>query len=435
MWKILADTHTKVSGHTLVKRLASRTVVFLWFASTLCAGFFLPSCFTPAAESTHSRLKSIQQDIVEKEKKLNLLKQHHRQLVEQLQSQETFIAEASHKLRKTQRLLSSLNTQVIALNTSVKQLLIQQQQQEKLLAQQLDAAFRQGQQGGLQRVFEGNVTQRSERIMAWFSYLNHAREKNINELKQTRQELMSKKTSLVEKQTQQRALLDEERKQQNKLEQARDSRQKTIDALASSLKKNQLQLTEMHQNQARLQQKIASAEREARARAEREEKEADHVRSRQQQAKSKGTLYQPTAGERALMSRIGGLGRPAGQALWPVRGTIGHRFGEMMQGELRWKGLVISAPEGSEVKAIADGRVLMADWLQGYGLVVVIEHGKGDMSLYGYNQSALVTPGSQVKAGQPVALVGNSGGQGIPSLYFEIRRQGHTVNPLPWLGK
>ena len=115
---------------------------------------------------------------------------------------------------------------------------------------------------------------------------------------------------------------------------------------------------------------------------------------------------------------------PRGQAFWPVRGPTLHRYGEQLQGtELRWKGMVIGASEGTEVKAIADGRVILADWLQGYGLVVVVEHGKGDMSLYGYNQSALVSVGSQVRAGQPIALVGSSGGQGRPSLYFEIRRR------------
>ena len=104
------------------------------------------------------------------------------------------------------------------------------------------------------------------------------------------------------------------------------------------------------------------------------------------------------------MSRTGGLGAPRGQAFWPVRGPTLHRYGEQLQGELRWKGMVIGASEGTEVKAIADGRVILADWLQGYGLVVVVEHGKGDMSLYGYNQSALVSVGSQVRAGQPIAL-------------------------------
>ncbi len=93
--------------------------------------------------------------------------------------------------------------------------------------------------------------------------------------------------------------------------------------------------------------------------------------------------------------------------------------------------MVIAASEGTEVRAIADGRVILADWLQGYGLVVVVEHGKGDMSLYGYNQSALVSVGTQVRAGQPIALVGGSGGQGRPSLYFgnsaaRVRRSIHS---------
>lgn len=195
---------------------------------------------------------------------------------------------------------------------------------------------------------------------------------------------------------------------------------------------------ELRQNETRMRDKIARAEREARARAEREAREAakvrEQMRAKEQQAKKTGTSYKPSEADRSLIARTGGLGRPSGQAMWPVRGRTLHSFGEQLQGELRWKGMVISAAEGSEVKAIADGRVLLADWLQGYGLVVVVEHGKGDMSLYGYNQSALVNVGAQVRAGQPIALVGTSGGQGTPSLYFEIRRQGQAVNPLPWLG-
>ena len=154
---------------------------------------------------------------------------------------------------------------------------------------------------------------------------------------------------------------------------------------------------ELRQNEARMRDKIARAEREARARAEREAREAakvrEQVRIKEQQAKKTGTTYKPSEADRSLMARTGGLGRPAGQLMWPVRGRTLHGFGEQQQGELRWKGMVIEAREGSEVKAVADGRVLLADWLQGYGLMVVVEHGKGDMSVYGYNQSALVNVG------------------------------------------
>lgn len=284
--------------------------------------------------------------------------------------------------------------------------------QQKLLAQQLDAAFRQGQHSGLQLILSNEESMRSEHILAYFSYLNEARAKTINDLHQTRTDLVAQKREQQQKQQQQQQVLQ----QQQTLQSARAARQKTLSGLNSSIAEDKQRLTELHQNEARLRDTIARAEREA-------------------QAKSRGSTYKPSESERALVAHTGGLGRPAGQDLWPVRGRMLHSFGEPQQGEMRYKGLVIAAPEGSEVKAIAAGRVLMADWLQGYGLMVVIEHGKGDMSLYGYNQSALVNVGDQVKAGQPIALVGASGGQCPPSLYFEIRRQGQAVNPIPWLGR
>ena len=102
-------------------------------------------------------------------------------------------------------------------------------------------------------------------------------------------------------------------------------------------------------------------------------------------------------------------------------------------GELRWKGIVIAAGAGTPVKAIADGRVILANWLQGYGLMVIVKHGESDLSLYGYNQSVAVKEGQLVKAGQKLGEVGNSGGQSKNGLYFEIRRKGVAVNPLGWL--
>ncbi|WON77040.1 murein hydrolase activator EnvC [Serratia sp. UGAL515B_01] len=431
-----------LSAHSGSQSLPERSVPQKLAA--VCASFFFAGVLllplnSSAAEDNKSQLKDIQQSIAEKEKAVKQQQQQRNSLQDQLKLQEKTIAQASRVLHDTQGSLTELGKDITGLNTSIAKLQKEQSIQQEILAKQLDAAFRQGQHSALQLILSGEESQRSERILAYFGYLNEARQQSIEQLKQTRSQLSKQKSLLVTKQSQQKSLLNEQQIQQKKLEQARSARKKTLTALEASLEKDQRRLVELRQNEARLRDQIARAEREAKARAEREAREAakvrEQVKAKEQQAKKTGTSYKPSEGERSLMARTGGLGRPEGQAVWPVRGRVEHRFGEQLQGELRWKGMVIEAREGSEVKAIADGRVLLADWLQGYGLVVVVEHGKGDMSLYGYNQSALVNVGAQVRAGQPIALVGTSGGQGTPSLYFEIRRQGQAVNPQPWLGR
>ncbi|MEQ9889271.1 murein hydrolase activator EnvC [Pectobacterium zantedeschiae] len=411
-----------------LQRLLTRCV------SALCVGVLLLPALGQA-EDNQAQLKTLQQDIAAKEKSVQAQQKQRSTLVQQLKKQEQSISQASRQLHETRNTLSTLNKELASLSASIAKLQSQQDKQQTLLSRQLDAAFRQGQHSALQLMLSGEESQRNERILAYFGYLNEARQKSINELQQTRIELANQRRQLEQKQAQQKTLLSDQQQQQQTLEQAQSDRKKTLSTLESSLEKDQQQLTELRQNETRLRDQIARAEREAKARAEREAREAAKVRAKEEQAKRSGSSYKPTEGERSLMARTGGLGRPSGQAIWPVNGRIEHRFGEPLQGELRWKGLVITAPEGTEVKAIADGTVLMADWLQGYGLVVVVQHGKGDMSLYGYNQSALVSVGAQVKAGQPIALVGTSGGQSQPGLYFEIRRQGQAVNPQPWLGR
>ncbi|MCG8708338.1 murein hydrolase activator EnvC [Brenneria sp. 4F2] len=403
-------------------------------ACAFCVGALLLSDISLAADN-QQQLKNLQQDIAAKEKIVRQQQQQRGALIQQLKTQEQSIAQSSRQLRETRNTLSALNKELGELSVSITRLQSQQQKQQSMLSRQLDAAFRQGEHSALQLILSGEESQRSERILAYFGYLNEARQKSINDLQQTRAELASQKRLLEQKQNQQKNLLNDQQQQRQSLEQAQSARQKTLTTLEGSLAKDQRLLTELRQNETRLRDQIARAEREAKARAEREAREAAKVRAKEQQAKRSGGSYKPTASEQSLMARTGGLGRPGAQAFWPVRGRIEHRFGESLQGELRWKGMVITAPEGTEVKAIADGTVLMADWLQGYGLVVVVQHGKGDMSLYGYNQSALVSVGAQVKAGEPIALVGTSGGQSQPALYFEIRRQGQAVNPQPWLGR
>lgn len=403
------------------------------YASALSTGVLL--CASSAHADDRDQLKSIQADIAARQRAIKQQQQQRASLLAQLKAQEEAIAAAARKLRETQDSLNQLNKQIDEMNAALAKLERQRASQERNLAAQLDAAFRQGPHTGIQMVLSGEEGQRNQRMQVYFSYFNQARQETIAELKKTREEMAVQKSMLEEKQSQQQTLVYEQKAQQAKLEQARNERKKTLSGLESSIQQGQQQLSELRANESRLRGRIAQAEAAAKARADREARDAQAVRDRQQEASRKGTTYKPTESERSLMSRTGGLGSPRGQAFWPVRGPLLHRYGEQLQGELRWKGMVIAASEGTEVRAIADGRVILADWLQGYGLVVVVEHGKGDMSLYGYNQSALVSVGTQVRAGQPIALVGSSGGQGRPSLYFEIRRQGQAVNPQPWLGR
>jgi septal ring factor EnvC (AmiA/AmiB activator) len=402
-------------------------------AGALCAGLFVLPPFSYA--DNKDQLKNIMANIAQQEKNVKEQQNRRELLQKQLQQQEKTIAQSSRSLRQTQKNLTALNGDVSKLSQSISGLRSQQQKHLGYLAKQLDEAFKMGRHTGMQTIFDNQNSQRSERMLAYYSYLNAARQKNIAELKQISTQLSEQRTQLQQKQTQQKNLLSQQQAEQKKFEKAKQEREKTLTELSASLQKNQQKLNELKQNETKLRNQIAKAERDAKARADKEAKEAEKLRQKQQQAQKSGSTYVPTQAEKELMARTGGLGKPAGQAIWPVTGRILHRFGELLQGEIRWKGLVIAAPEGSEVKAISDGRVLLADWLQGYGLVIVVEHGKTDLSLYGYNQSVLVNVGDNVKAGQAIGLVGISGGQKQPSLYFEIRRQGQAVDPQPWLRK
>ena len=124
-----------------------------------------------------------------------------------------------------------------------------------------------------------------------------------------------------------------------------------------------------------------------------------------------------------------------GSLRWPVNGVVANRFGEARQGSVKWDGIRIGAAAGSEVHAVHYGRVMYADWLRGQGLLIILDHGDGYMSLYAHNDVLLHEPGEWVQAGEPLARVGISGGEKDTGLYFEIRKDGEPVDPQLWLGK
>jgi septal ring factor EnvC (AmiA/AmiB activator) len=125
-----------------------------------------------------------------------------------------------------------------------------------------------------------------------------------------------------------------------------------------------------------------------------------------------------------------------GRLTWPVAGTLLHDFGQpRVGGNIKWNGVVLAAPRGREVRAVYHGRVAFADWLAGMGLLVIVDHGEGYMTLYGYNETVLKNTGDWVAPGDVIATVGDSGGQSQASLYFELRRGTKPENPRRWVTK
>ena len=123
-----------------------------------------------------------------------------------------------------------------------------------------------------------------------------------------------------------------------------------------------------------------------------------------------------------------------GSLLWPVPGRLVHRFGDSRAGgRMRWQGVYLSAPRGTDIVAVASGTVAFADWLRGFGMLAVVDHGDATMSLYGHADSLYKKAGDRVEGGEPIASVGQSGGINEVGVYFEIRRGGVPVDPQAWL--
>lgn len=394
----------------------------------IIAGVFFTSNLSYADDQQD--LQTIRQSIQVQEKKIAEQKKQRVKLIAVLEKQETSIANLLTSLEKSDSVIHSLANEIDKLNVEINKLMQKQLKQQQILGKQLESAFKLGKTSNMELIFSANESQRNERIITYYSYINQERQVRINELKHVHDELEQKKSSIEEKRQRQKTLQDKQKLQRDVLIANQKDRQQTISDLDKSMQLNQQKLEALKENEAKLQVQIVKAEENNKRIAEDEAKQAAQIRAKQQNYN-----YNPTKDEQSLMARVSGIGKPNHTFNWPVSGTLLHRFGESLQGELKWKGLVIKAAEGSKVKAIADGRVILANWLQGYGFIVALEHGKGDMTLYGYNQRVLVNVGDKIQAGQDIALVGTSGGQGRAALYFEVRRDGKALDPSAWLKK
>ena len=271
-----------------------------------------------------------------------------------------------------------------------------------------------GQQEKLKLLLNQQDPALSRRMMVYFNYVNKERLKKLSDLvtavqhldeldkqQQTETELLEKD---LERKKSEQAALDEAKKQRNEL----------LVQIGNDFSSSEQQLSQLQISENRLRSLMASlpiTDEELAVDAE-QEKEL------------------PTSMEN-FSELKGDFSALKGKLPWPVRGQLKQKFGSP-RAEGSWDGVLINANEGMEIKAVTRGKVVYAEWLRGYGLLTIIDHGQGYMTLYAFNQSLYKRIGDPVEAGDVIASVGQSGGRSQAGLYFGIRKKGVPIDPLEW---
>ncbi|MFM5502056.1 murein hydrolase activator EnvC [Aeromonas veronii] len=418
-----------------------------------------------SALAANQQLGTMQSQIKEQQKTIKLSKQELAKLNTQLKADEQAISAAAAKLNQTRQQLKQNQQKLATLQKDKLALEVQAKHQKQLLAKQAESAFQAGNHDYLKLLLNQQDPAKLSRSLDYYDYLNKARIEAIDALRVTRDKLAKNQQATKETETRLQTLLAEQQEHHQTLLASQQSRAKVRNQLQQSVQDDEQKLTKLVKAEKALKARLEELrrkreEQERRERAERERlaklkaeqerqrKLAEQRRAEQQRlAAQQNKTVKPAEPVEEMSStkpeRGSGIGtagyysglKTNGSLRWPVQGPILIAYGSPRTAQLKWKGTLIGASEGTQVKAVAPGQVVYADWLDGFGMLLVIDHGKGYMSLYGHNQSLLRQVGQNVEQGEPVALVGDSGGQDRPGLYFEIRYQGEAINPTKWLAK
>jgi len=349
------------------------------------------------------------------EKQLNKLRQEIRSVQQDLDKTRSRRDIEQTKLKDTEKTIGEILTEIRNVNQTAKQenqklsdlrkkekkLNHELKQQSDTLDAQIRTAYTMGRQEYLKILLNQQHPADVSRALTYLRYLNQARNERIEAVKGTLNKLGAVRQNISEKTQALEALRAE-----------RTSRKRDLD---EALKKHQWVLAELNQDVKDKSEKLSQLKKN--------EAQLESLLSRLQ-----GLVQVPE-----IESLEGRFGRQKGRLRLPISGKISAHYGSPKNlGNLRWKGLFLANKTGTEVKSIFRGRVAYADWLRGFGLLLIIDHGDGFMSLYGHNQSLYKEIGDWVETGHTVASSGNTGSPPQPGLYFEIRQNGQPRDPLDW---
>ena len=366
----------------------------------LAIGVFM---LIPHAVAQDTDLATIQEKIKQTQAQLNKKLESSERLQQELKLAELEIAKTATQLNQTDKSLQTTREEKVALESEKLRISTVIKEQQKQLAGQLKSAFMAGNYDFAKMFFNQDDAGRFERTLTYYQYLNKARQQEISKFRALVSALEQLNIKLAEKTQHLESFLVTQKQQSSQLREQQTSRHQKLKQLDQQIKSDTAKVNQLQQEERSLINAIEQAEIDALSR---------------------------TKGEDLVLV---GLSKSKGKLSRPAGGKIQQLFGKRRQGQVRWKGIVINSREGSPVQAVQDGKVLYADWLKGFGLVTIVDHGEGYMTVYGRNQALLKQPGDQVLQGETIGLVGSSGGQSSPSLYFEIRHKGKALNPQSWL--
>lgn len=424
---------------------------------------------TPAAHKTTTPPAA--PEIAEKQADLGELRGRIEGLRKELNASEENKADAASHLRESERQISRLQRELHELTDQRQQLqkrlksleqqseelgstlAMQQSQLEKLLYKQ----YLRGTPDSLQLLLNGDDPNQMARDLHYLSAIALTRAELMGEINAT---LDKKKALAADAKERADELKEVEAQQQQRhaeLQKQREERKTLYARISDKVNSQRKEIGNLQQNEKRLTQlidrlsKILAAQAAQAARAAEAAKAAEAARlaeaARQKNKPRPGVEEKEPPRATAETSRPktveaenryepvasdGSFARQKGNLRLPVRGAVAGRFGSPRDGGGTWRGLFIKAGSGSEVKAVAGGRVVFAEWMRGFGNLLIVDHGDAYLTIYGNNDALLKQVGQSVKGGETIATVGNSGGNPDSGLYFELRHQGQPIDPMKW---
>ncbi len=355
-------------------------------------------------DSKQNELNQVLKKIEKTSKENKLYRKKRAELVDKLAVIEKEFGKIARDLQeiqverdKKQRQIKELSDKIIAKKSLIKKTVQQ-------LQVQIRSAYAMGGMEKLKLFLNQQDPARLNRILVYYGYLNRERMGKLELAKQALQDLTF--------------LVDEQKNVVGDLQQLSEQKLAEQAKLKNAKQKRTVLLTRLNKEHLSRQEKLVLLKRK-------ESELRKLIRSLEKEDRYNDSFF--TASDKPFALQKGNL-------IWPVQGELSQKFGSS-RGAGKWDGVLIEAREGSDVRSIASGRVVYSDWLKGYGLLVIIDHGKGYMTLYAFNQSLYRKVDERVKQGDVVASVGKSGGRDRAGLYFAIRKKGKPLNPVRWCRK